>query len=78
MFKPQLVTDVGAKVHRRRIGQDTLSQVLKLDPSNKAAKSKIRNLLKLWFSNGALAIVEGEDEKRMKRKFVEVGQRADD
>jgi hypothetical protein len=29
--------------------------------------------LKTWIGNGALVVVEGEDEQRKKRSFVEVG-----
>ena len=41
-------------------------------------KAKIVALLKTWIGNGALVVVEGEDEKRMTRKFIEVGKPADD
>jgi hypothetical protein len=36
-------------------------------------KAKIVALLKTWIGNGALVVVEGEDEQRKKRSFVEVG-----
>ena len=40
-------------------------------------KAKIVALLKTWIGNGALVVVEGEDDRREKRKFVEVGTPAD-
>jgi hypothetical protein len=55
-----------------------VASVLKLDASNKAHKAKIKAMLKQWIANGALVIVEREDEKRNNRPFVEVGTPADD
>ena len=40
-------------------------------------KAKIVALLKTWIGNGALVVVEGEDEQRKKRSFVEVGSVAE-
>ena len=51
-------------------------RVLKLDPANKAHRAKITGLLKSWISTSMLVVVDGEDDKRMKRKFIEVGQAA--
>ena len=36
-------------------------------------KAKIVALLKTWIGNGTLVVVEGEDDRREKRKFVQVG-----
>jgi hypothetical protein len=40
-------------------------------------KAKIVALLKTWIGNGALVVVEGEDEQRKKRRFVEVASMAE-
>ena len=48
-----------------------------LDATNKAHKAKIAALLKTWISTGMLVVVEDEDDKRMKRMFIEVGEPAD-
>ena len=47
-----------------------VAAVMKLDAE--ADKAKICALLKTWIESGALAVVEGEDEQRKKRRFVEV------
>ena len=55
-----------------------VARVLNLDPTNKAHRAKIASLLKTWIENGMFAVVEDEDDKRMKRKFIEVGTPAHD
>ncbi len=55
-----------------------VASVMKLDAANKAHRAKIAGLLKTWISTGMLIVVEGEDAKRMKRSFIEVGTPADD
>ncbi len=55
-----------------------VADTLKLDVTDKAHKAKIASLLKTWIKNGMLAVVEGEDESRRKRSFIEVGTLADD
>ena len=55
-----------------------VASVMKLDAANKAHKAKIVGLLKTWISTGMLIVVEGEDDKRMPRKFIEVGTPAND
>jgi len=35
-------------------------------------------MLKTWVENGALVSVEGTDEKRNKRMFIEAGERVND
>src|SRR6185437_13134992 len=55
-----------------------VARVMNLDPDNKAAKAKITALLKAWIKNGMFVVVEGEDDSRRKRKFIEVGNQAND
>jgi hypothetical protein len=55
-----------------------VARVKGLDVADKAHKAKIVELLKTWIANGMLVVVDGEDEKRMTRKFIEVGKPADD
>jgi AAA domain/Bifunctional DNA primase/polymerase, N-terminal len=55
-----------------------VARVLRLDPTNKAHKSKISALLKMWIANGMFVVVEGVDDKRRPRDFIEVGKRAND
>jgi hypothetical protein len=57
---------------------NAVAQVMKLDLANKNQKAKVIRLIKTWVSNGMLVTVESEDEKRMRRTFVEVGQLATD
>ena len=56
----------------------TVAQVMKLDMTNRAHKAKVVGLIKVWLSTGMLATVEGEDDKRMKRTYIEVGAWATD
>jgi AAA domain len=53
-----------------------VASVLKLDGTNRAHRAKIKAMLKQLIANGALVIVEGEDAKRNKRSFIEVGEPA--
>jgi AAA domain len=55
-----------------------VARVLNLDPANKAHRAKIASVLKTWIANSMLAVVEGVDAKREKRKFIEVGMPAND
>lgn len=55
-----------------------VAKVLDLDASDKAHKARIAGLLKTWIQNGMFAVVEGFDEKREKRSYIEVGTWADD
>jgi hypothetical protein len=50
-----------------------VASALKLDANDKAARSKIRELLKTWIKNGMFVVVEGLDNKRERRSYVEVG-----
>lgn len=45
-----------------------------LDMDAEANRKRILGLLKEWVKNGALEVVEKEDEQRHKRKFVVVGR----
>ena len=55
-----------------------VASVMRLDIANKAHKAKIASLLRAWIATGMLVVVDGEDEKRMTRKFIEVGKAAND
>ena len=52
---------------------NAVAGVLGLDPKEKASKRKILSCIKKWTATGMLVTVNGEDDKRNKRKFVEVG-----
>ena len=41
-------------------------------------KARIIRLLKAWTATGMFVCVEGEDDQRKKRTFIEVGERAND
>jgi hypothetical protein len=49
-----------------------VARALELDPENKADKAKIAGLLKVWRASGALVAVEGKDENRETKTFIEV------
>ena len=49
-----------------------VAEVLELDPTDPAVKSKIKGLLATWVANRALVIRDGLDSKSMARRFVEV------
>jgi hypothetical protein len=49
-----------------------------LDPTNKADRAKVAALLKTWIAKGMFLVVEGLDEQRRPRSFIEVGEPADD
>jgi len=55
-----------------------VAKALKLDAANKRDKAKIISLLKIWTANGMFVEVEGKDEKRQTKTFVEVGTPAND
>ena len=46
--------------------------------SNKAHKATVIESLKRWRASGMFVAVEGPDEKRMKRTYIEVGTWATD
>jgi len=49
-----------------------------LNAKDKAHRSKISRLLKIWTDTGMFVTVEGRDEKRELRSYVEVGAPAND
>lgn len=53
-----------------------VAEALDMDAGNKAGKTKIIAMLNLWRTAGSLVVVEGQDEKREIRKFVEVREEA--
>jgi hypothetical protein len=55
-----------------------VATAMKLDAAKKHDRAKISRLLKIWLSTGMLVVVEGEDEQRKKRSFIEVGEWAND
>lgn len=50
-----------------------IAAALHLDLDSKADKAKIKGALKIWLENNMFKEVEGEDAKRNKRIFIEVG-----
>ena len=50
-----------------------VAAVLRLDADDKTDRAKINGMLKVWLGSGALKKVQGVDEKRRPRMFVEVG-----
>ncbi|WP_292529533.1 AAA family ATPase [Methylocystis sp.] len=55
-----------------------VAKAMKLDVSDKRHRAKINGLLKIWKSTGALVEVDGKDDKRNTRIYVEVGTPAND
>jgi AAA domain len=55
-----------------------IAAAMGLDATDKRAKAKVSAILKTWTANGMFVVVDGFDEKSMPRKFIEVGERADD
>lgn len=56
---------------------NAVANALGLDVANKAHRAKISALLKAWIKNGVLVVVDGLDDNREQRSFIEVGERAD-
>jgi hypothetical protein len=54
-----------------------IGAALGIDSAEKREVSRIKTLIREWVRNGMLEVVEGEDEKRNKRKFVVVGKWAE-
>ena len=55
-----------------------VAKVLKLDSEDKAAKAKIRGLMKTWIENGMFVVVTGLDKNGDERPYIEVGRPASD
>jgi hypothetical protein len=53
-----------------------VAEALDLNVESKPERAKVNGMIKAWLSAGSLVVVEGEDEKRMSRKFVEVREGA--
>lgn len=51
-----------------------VAEALDLDVDNKADKAKITGMLRVWFGAKSLVVVDGQDEKRETKKFVEVAE----
>jgi hypothetical protein len=49
-----------------------IAKAIGLNLSKKLDKARVKSLIKIWLASGALMVVEGEDAKRNKRKFIEV------
>jgi hypothetical protein len=58
-------------------GGNAIAKAMGLDPRDKANRAKVAGLLKTWIEKGMFVVVDGEDAKRMPRKFIEVGVPAD-
>lgn len=50
-----------------------IAKALRLNPDDKADRQRIARVLKTWIANGMFVTVEGQDEGRKTRTFVEVG-----
>lgn len=55
-----------------------IANAMGLDPENRADRAQIKELLGTWTKNGMFKITDGVDEKSRKRKFIKVGERAND
>lgn len=49
-----------------------IARALNLDANNKRDRAKIKTALDTWLKAGSLRVVDGEDERRKVRQFVEV------
>ena len=49
-----------------------VAKALSLDLGRKQDRAKVSGLVKIWIDAGSLVVVDGSDEKRNPRKFVEV------
>ena len=51
-----------------------VAEALRLDLNTTADKAKVKNLINGWLKSGELVKVEGLDEQRKARTYIEVGQ----
>jgi hypothetical protein len=51
-----------------------IAQALGFDLESRTDKAKVIGLIKVWLAAGSLIVTDGEDEKRMPRKFIEVAE----
>ena len=57
---------------------NAVAKAMGLDVANKAHKAKISALLKTWIKKAMFKVVDGLDDHREKRNFIEVGEAAND
>jgi hypothetical protein len=50
-----------------------VAEALMMDADDRKDRKRIGAMIREWVKNGVLEVVDGEDEKRMRRKFVIVG-----
>lgn len=55
-----------------------VAQAIRLDVEEKSHRSKISALLRKWIAEGMLVVVDGADDRRQIRAYVEVGELATD
>jgi len=55
-----------------------IARALKLNHDDKSHRTRISRMLRVWLDTGMFTVVEGKDEKRRPRDFVEVGKHASD
>jgi hypothetical protein len=53
---------------------NAVANALGLSLQSKKDRARVTGMIKVWIATGALVVVDGEDEKRMPRKFVEMKQ----
>lgn len=53
-----------------------VADVLELDLSDRAARERVKTMLKIWITNGALKIVKRLGSDRHEHEFIEVGEPA--
>lgn len=51
-----------------------VAEVLEMDLEDKSVRRKVKSLLSTWTKSGMFREVEGQDDKRQKKVFVEVGE----
>ncbi|MDN3571451.1 ATP-binding protein [Methylobacterium longum] len=55
-----------------------IARALKLNHDDKAHRTRISRMLRVWLETGMFAVVEGKDANHKKREYVEVGKHASD
>jgi hypothetical protein len=51
-----------------------VAQALDLDIENKTIKARVLRMIRAWLRSKSLVVVDGFDDKSMRRKFVEVAE----
>lgn len=67
-------TPCRADIQAKAWAGHVIGEAVGIDTTTPAGKAKVKALLSLWIKNGMFQEVEGQDAKRMARKFIEVGQ----